>query len=609
MQVNKLKLELDNLRESLKNWQGKLTYKESEIIEKIVEVPVEVIKYVERPIEVFKVDDTKSRELQNQINEIYTAIDIWRDKYESYNDDKDNNLMHPGRHHHHHISNNEVDVANMHEVVEDERIVKYKQQIEQLQKELETWEHSYRDIKSQEIDVVEQVVEVKVPVTKYIEHEVHQIIRDEAKINELRDKISDLYKILNDGEAQDYNSAVNNIAMQNVNNISVNVKSNLGMPKSNKSNECKQKVIEKIIEVPVEVVEYVTREVQKVVIDEKRVKELTEELNQLHQTLSDWEKKCENIANIETNSNNTIITEHVIEVPVEVIKYHDKVVYVDEVDQTRLNRVQEDYNKLQATIEEWKQKYEKLCKKETKIIEKIVEQPIEVIKYIDKPYETLHYDEKRINELSDEYDNLQDELAAIKKQIQIQSTKPKTSVERIIEVPVEKTEYIDHIVEVPDVDEVYLNYLQNDCDELTKTLDGLMSKYEDLSNHKSEIQIVTRDIEVPVDVIEYIDKPKEIKHPDEGLIRALEDEHKLVSNEIKRVRNRIRELEKTKNETKTQVIEIEVPVEKIEYVDKIVEVVKVDENKLRRHEREYNELCVTLNNWKAKYEAAIQKKQ
>merc|ERR1739848_173432 len=95
----------------------------------------------------------------------------------------------------------------------------------------------------------------------------------------------------------------------------------------------------------------------------------------------------------------TKVVEKVIEVPVERINYVDRVKYVDKVDDEKLKQVTQDYENLQKTIEEWQAKYAILKKREVREVEKIVEVPTEVIQYIDVPKEVLVVDEERVAEL------------------------------------------------------------------------------------------------------------------------------------------------------------------------------------------------------------------
>jgi DNA repair exonuclease SbcCD ATPase subunit len=553
--VNRLKEDLDHLRETLFEWNNRCSEIQNEIVEKIVEVPIEVIKYVERPVERIINDDSKVKELQNHIGEIYAEVENWKTKFSAYNK---------------HVTQvsrprpTGAKVENTVENVEDQRVQEMKNKIEDLKKNIKEWEYTYKELQEKEQTIIEKTVEVQVPVTKYIPRPVEKVVNDDEKVTELRAKIEAMTLKLNEARAK-------------------NVKRDKLAPL----------FVEKIVEVPVEVIKTVERKIEKIVIDEERIKQLTEELNRLQLELSEWEKKCQELEHKEVQ-----IVEKVIEVPVERIKYIDKIVEVPTADEERLRRVTADYEVLQKTLAMWQQKYNDLNKPEVTYVETYVEQPVDVIQYIDIPVEVLKVDQEKLRVLTEKHRLLIAELDEIKTNIAIKKRKEVRYVERFVEVPVERIEYIETEVDVWQVDQKKIDELTKECDLLTETLHHWQDKYESLYAQEIHIEEVIQ--EVPIEVYEYVDKPVEVRKPDDAKVRALQDEYFRLQKEIDEVKTRTTTLERTRTE-KVQKI-IEVPVEKIQYVDKVVEVIKRDEEKIRQLTKEYTELTVTLNNWRQKLE-------
>ena len=261
-------------------------------------------------------------------------------------------------------------------------------------------------------------------------------------------------------------------------------------------------IIEKRVEVPYEVVKYVDK------IIEKRVEVPVEVVKYMDKIV---EKRVEVPVEVTKYVDNII--EKRVEVPVEVFKYVDKVM---EVENPNYQRLVEDYRRLQITLEEWRRRLIEFENRPPQVIERKIEVPVEVVKYVDN------------------------------------------IIERKVEVPVEIVKYVDKIVE--------------------------------------------RKVEVPVEVVKYVDRTVEVENPN---YKVLVEEYRRLQITLEEWRRRIIEIENRP----PQIIEkkIEVPVEVLRYVDKIIEkkvevpvevvreVVRIDERRVRELEEEIRKLNISID--------------
>ena len=536
--VLNLQNDLSNLRGILKNWQSKFT--NSTVEEKIIEVPVDIIKYVERSQEIIKSDEVKVEKIKNEISNITSIINNWQ-------------VQSPVKPQSQKIETNTVSFGQNSEkkLIEDNTISELNSKLLELKNELEAWELTYFELKNKNPKYIEKNVEVKVPVTKQVERQVEKYINDEAAIEVLKNRIESLKKTIPNQQIQKLKGDV------------------------------KKVYVEKVIEVPVEVIKTVERNIEKRIVNEENIQKLLDELNTMQTSISKLEVDSDFKPEIE-------FVEKINEVAVERIKYIDEVKIVKIENTEKINQIIEEYNKLQSILSEWQNKYQALNLKEIQYVDKYVEIPYEVIQYIDIPIEVTKTNEEKIIQLTEEYNNLKAELQILKSKTKAKKKVKQTIVDKIIEVPIEKIVYIDTEIIVNKIDNEKIEKLSQHLENLYATIDLLkeqVSKYVD-----TEYEIIEKIVEIPVDVIEYVDIFKNIKNEKNDKVILLQEELDKLINEIEVVKEKCSILEnyEAKEVTKT----IEILTEKIEYVDKVVEIIKVDEEKLNKLKEEY----LTLEN-------------
>lgn len=168
---------------------------------------------------------------------------------------------------------------------------------------------------------------------------------------------------------------------------------------------------------------------QEIAVDEQKIKELQAKLTFMEASIEEWRSK---VANLEFELRNKRTVEKIVEVPVEKVVYVDKPVEIFKEDNRRVESLEqellflkEERRNLQSSLEEWRIKttrfkeieeelaffrrenqslkisVEEMRHRPEKIvevpverfIEKRVEVPVEVVKFIEKPVEIV--DERR----------------------------------------------------------------------------------------------------------------------------------------------------------------------------------------------------------------------
>ena len=354
---------------------------------------------------------------------------------------------------------------------------------------------------------------------------------------------------------------------------------------------------EKVVEKPVEIIKYVDKVVEKVIeVENPRFRELEaqyriiiEENRKLKITLEDWRLRLidmEGEMDKEKQKRSAPpkvvekIVEKRVEVPVPVEKIIEKrveipyevVKYVDNIIEKRVEVPVEVVKYVDKVIEKRVEVPVEVVKYVDNIIEKRVEVPVEVVKYVDK---IIEVENSNYSVLVEDYRRLQITLEEWRRRLIDYENRPPQVIERKIEVPVEVVKYVDKIIEK----KVEVPY------EVIKYVD----------------KIVERKVEVPVEIVKYVDKVVEVENPN---YKVLIEDYRRLQNTLEEWRRRIIEIENRP----PQVIEkrIEVPVEVIKYVDKIIErkvevpvdvvreVVRIDERRVRELEEEIKNLRISI---------------
>ena len=363
-----------------------------------------------------------------------------------------------------------------------------------------------------------------------------------------------------------------------------------------------EKIVEKIIEKPVEkiVEKIVEKPVEKIVekIVEKPVEKIVEKI---------VEKPVEKIVEKIVEKPVEKIVEKIVEKPVEkivekpVIKIVEKPIekkdekkvekFVEKRGENRVEKLIDIYNKKQEKMN--KEKHADKNKYNEKILEKqkekTVEKPTEKIKYVEKIVEkpVIQIVEKPVEKIK--YVEKIVEKPVIKivekpveKIVEKIVEKPNT---KIIAKPIEKIKYVEKIVEKP----------------VEKPIEKI--KYIEKIIEKPVIKIV----EKPVEKIKYVEKPIEkiVEKPIEKIKYIEKPVEKIVEKIVEKPVEKIKYIEKPVEKIIEKIVEkpvekikyiekiVEKPVEKIKYVEKIVE--KSVEKIIEKGEKKYKFLDKELS--------------
>ena len=479
----------------------------------------------------------------------------------------------------------------------------YEDQIHRLKDEIENWRTRFARLESERVTerpsievvkyvdrpyekIVEKRVEVPIEVVKYVDRPFEKIVEKRVEIPVVKYVDRPMEKIIEKRVE---------VPVEVVKVVEKRVEVPIEVVKY------VDKIVERIKEVPVEVVKYVDKIIEKkvevpveiikekVIVDDRRVREIDgqltlilEENRRLKITLEDWRIKLIKFE----NDTRTIA--------------HDKSYYEGEL------------QKLRMEIESWRLKYSNLISEGPKIIEKVIDRPIEVVKYIDRPVEKI--------------------------------------IEKRVEVPFEVVKYIDKIIEKPIeivkekvvVDdrrikeiEGHLNMVLEENRKLKFTLEDWRGKLMTFENERSEYtkikfeleswrikyttlinegpKIIEKRVEVPFETIKYVDKiidrpyevvkyvdkiiekPIEVVKIDNRRIMELESQLTTINEENRRMkitledwRGKLMVFERSNEELSRLRIEIErlrsqgpkiIEVEKL--VDRPVEIIKIDDRKVK----------------------------
>ena len=340
----------------------------------------------------------------------------------------------------------------------------YEEQIKTLKELLENWKIKYMKLESEKViqqpaievvkyvdrpvdKIVQKIVEIPIEVVKYVDRTVEKIVENKVEVPVIKyveriveklvekkvDVPVEIVKVIENRvevpiEVVKY---VDKIVERPVEVIREVVK-------------YVDRIVEKKVEVPVEIIK------EKIVVDDRRVKELENQLIML----------------VEENKRLMIIMESS---RIKMIKMGSQIVNLEYENRTLANDkvyLEGEIVELKKETYNWRVKYSSLMALGPNIVERLVDRPIEVVKFVDRPVERI--------------------------------------VERKIEIPVEIVKYKDNIVEKPIeiikekvvVDEWriqkiegYLTMVIEENKKLQVTLEDWRTKVIQLENEKADLKM------------------------------------------------------------------------------------------------------------------------
>ena len=342
--------------------------------------------------------------------------------------------------------------------------------------------------------------------------------------------------------------------------------------------------------------------------DEGRVQSLMRELERIKEessfmklSIEEWRKKVEIL-----EGEKEMAMRKYEEVRVEMVRLRDEAMLVQELkrkvfvyESQQGERIGMDERRVEGMEKELmvlRQKVSYFESQPTKVVEKIVEKPIEVIKYIDRPFEKIV--ERRV-EVPIETIKYVDRTVEKRVEVPVEVVKfVDRPVEKRVEVPVERIQYIERPVErivEKRVEVPTIQYIEKPVD-----------------------RIVEKRIEVPVDRIQYIEKPVEriVEKVDDRKVRELEMILRDMREENMRLKSTTSVEKVVVDDRKVRELEIIIQNMREEIIKlKATPSVVVDDRKVRELEmilrdmREENiRLKATLDEWRGKLIAFEQEK-
>jgi hypothetical protein len=287
-------------------------------------------------------------------------------------------------------------------------------QLREAQSELSTWKTQCEDY-----DIVKERI-IEVPVEKIVEVDYEVEVRkvDDALVRELAQSVCDIKNALYDLE---------------------NVHDNLI--------EKKSQIIEKIVEVPKNVVKYVDREINVIKFDPERVGLIEKQIKSLKKGLSAGRK---DFVKFEQKKN---IVEKRVEVEQEIVKYIDRPVDLTSFNRTTMREINTKLNTAYSAFAQWQDKFRLLREEKYTPEEKVIEVEVERKKFAINRTDILKTDDEEIALLEQQMNLMKQGISEFKDKVTVvqKNLKKKIVKETIMEVAREKFVYVEvptHIMQI-----------------------------------------------------------------------------------------------------------------------------------------------------------------
>lgn len=415
--ANEIK-ELNNLLLNVSNIYQE--FNERKVIEKIVEIPVENIKYTNRIVEIIKEDDAEVKELLKEIELLKNSIEELKVREHS----KDN------------ISEyiQSVKIEDKHEeftkiILNDESNTQFlEEQYNMLKSEIEEWKLKFSNLSTNR-EVVEKIIEVPIEIIKYVENKVEEIKDDsrlefiQKDIEELNNQISNWKNVFVESPPEtNFQTKINSEFSEKLPTLIKYLPEHKELEDKlfkfkqyftdlQNEYECLQKmektIVTKITEIPREIIEYFESNVE---IESNNAKKIFKELSTLNDKIEGWNIGLKNV-----NQESSIIKYE---------KAEFETNYVDSTptfirDRTKENEIQKEINALSKLMDNFTSRCKELEQDREEIIENIVEVKKEINRIIYKDVEILVQDNSLEERLRNMIQTISSEISLFQKKITV----------------------------------------------------------------------------------------------------------------------------------------------------------------------------------------------
>lgn len=540
------------------NDEVEIIEEEGDIVEKIVEVPVKQVKKVNRNIDKIHWDNKKINNLKDDLQDKQNEADDLNNKIQSLIEKR--NVVREQ------IEEVKVEIKKF--VPRNVEVVKYQKsatdqlerELSEVKKNLEIVIEEYRNLKKADREYKIKTVEVPYETIKYVgvEHVVNKV--DNTKVNKLELKLQRLKEM-----------------EEEINEHRHTIDTNKNTP------------IEKVKTVPKEVITYIDRPIRTLKLKDDKVQELEMQLREAQGELSSWKAQCDEY---------DIVRERIVEVPVEKIVEVDYEVEVRKVDDKLVNTLAQSVCDIKNNLYELESVHDNLIEKKGQTFEKIVEVPKNVVKYVDREINVVRFDPEKINEMQQQIKTLKSGLSRGRKDFS-KYEQMRNTVEKRVEVEQEVVKFIDRPIEYTS----FSRSLMKDINSKLNAAYSAMTQYQDKYRLLKEDKYTAQEkiVEVETEKKKFAIKKKEIHRANDDDVQQLESQIKNMELNISEFRDKVSTVQKNLKKKVIKETKVEVPKEKLVYVEVPTEIMTIDHRAQRDIKNELKKLkTATTSALKAK---------
>jgi DNA repair exonuclease SbcCD ATPase subunit len=438
--TEQLEVELNGLRNNLKviiEQYNNLKNIEKEYIYKAIEIPYETVKYVERPIEVFKIDQEKVINLERELERLRAVEIEIKAKIDEVQIQKNTTIKRRKNVLTEKIKTIERPIKTLR--VSNDKMVDLEKQLNDAQIELTNWQK-----RCEQYDIIkEKIIEVPHEVIKEVEYPVEVVKADDELVKNLAMSLSSIKAAM----------------------TGIEIKHEL-------LSEQQNEVIERIVEKPKKIEREVEREINVVKFDSEKVNFLNEQIKGLKSNLSQRRKEFNNY---ERNRN---ITEERSFYEEEVIRLIQRPVELLTLDKKAQREIQRQFDKAYGLLEQWRIRYRELLDEKYTPEEKYIEVPVEKKKFAVSKVEIMKPDENDIKRLEIEIEKMNTDILSFQSKISEVQTSLKHTIinEKIIEVAKETVIEVEKPTHFYTMDNESVRELRNELKTLRTTVTSTINR-------------------------------------------------------------------------------------------------------------------------------------
>ena len=496
------------------------------MVEKIIEVPTKIVEYVKRVINVEKQDDSilidlekENYQFAKENEELNTVLSKLIEEKNTPREEivevKKIIIKHQFR---------EVEITR----IEDGGASIIKSKLGQLNFQFENLIQEFYNLKSVNKELIVKTVEIPYETIKYIDKEIEVLKPNTEKIVKLEEKlkflkkekeeISKIFENIPKPEPQervvivhkDFTKVIErNINKFKINDLKIQELENkikdAASELSEIQNKCNEEVIikEKIVQVPKEVIKFIEYPVEIVRVNNEVIYNLSISIGEIKKAMKNFEIKNDHLKNL---FNCPI--EKITEIPKEINKTIERQINVIKPNMEKISELERIINNLKLNVQNNEKEFEILQK--NKVIEKKIEVPVEVVKYIDRPIEIITVNENSMKIIDDQLSNAYSLLKDWKEKIKMAKEERLIPYEMQVEVDIVQKKFFVNRSEIHKSNEKDVELVNQEIEKVKEKLLKLREDFAKINENAEKEIVIEKRIEKIVENFEYIDVPTEI---------------------------------------------------------------------------------------------------